>query len=310
MSDDIRILIVEDLPDDAELIERVLRGSIPNSDFLRVDARPAYVEALASFAPHLILCDYRLPEFDGMSALELAVKACPETPFIVVTGSISEDTAVECMKLGAWDYVIKDHIKRLVPAVTSAFEQKRIRVARRHAEDALRESEARFATAFQRSPVSMAITSGSTGEYIEVNETFLRESGYCREEVIGHTWDELEIFSEPADRERLVAQATEAGRSYCLEVRLRMKHGQILDTLVSTQLILLCGAPHFLSTIVDITARKKAELQLSTQVAELQRWQSAMLGREGRVQELKYEVNALCRRLGEPLRYASQDDPK
>ncbi len=310
VSEVVRVLVLEDVAADADLMAHTLKSTIPNAEYLRVETRAAFCVALEAFRPDLILCDYRLPTFDGLSALALAQEHSPETPFIVVTGSISEETAVECMKLGAWDYVLKDGIKRLGPAVVNAFLQKQRRLERRQAEEALRESETRFATAFQRSPVSMSITSAATAQYVEVNEIFLRDSGFTRDEVIGHTSEELGVFCEFADRERLIAQAQDAGYAYCQEMRFRMKSGQILDALVSTQLIQLHGQIHFLSTIIDVTDRKRAERQQLSQLQELQRWQVAMLGREGRVQELKREVNALCSRLGEAVRYPSQERPK
>lgn len=306
----VRILVLEDVAADADLMAHTLKSTIPHAEYLRVESREAFLVALTAFQPELILCDYKLPAFDGLGALALAKEQSPETPFIVVTGSISEEAAVECMKLGAWDYVLKDGIKRLGPAVVNAFLQKQRRLERRQAEEALRESETRFATAFQRCPVSMSITSAATGQFVEVNEIFLRDSGFTREEMIGHTSEELGVFCDLGDRERLIAQAQNAGHASCREMRFRIKNGEALDALISTQLIQLHGQTHFLSTIIDVTDKKKAERQQSSQLEELQRWQVAVLGREGRVQELKREVNALCSRLGEAVRYPSQERSK
>ncbi|HAJ27648.1 MAG TPA: PAS sensor protein [Syntrophus sp. (in: bacteria)] len=140
MNDTIRILIVEDLPTDAELCEREVRQALPRSVFLRVETGEEFLAAMESFAPDLILSDYSLPRFDGMTALALARQHAPETPFIILTGSTNEETAVACMKAGAWDYVIKEHIRRLRQAVIAALEQKRIRRERLAATEALHES--------------------------------------------------------------------------------------------------------------------------------------------------------------------------
>ncbi|MGA7743985.1 MAG: response regulator, partial [Polyangia bacterium] len=102
MAESIRILIVEDLPTDAELCEREIRKTLGSCEFLRVETREEYLAALDKFCPALIVSDYQLPLFDGMTALKLAVERCPDVPFIVLTGSMNEDTAVECMKAGAW----------------------------------------------------------------------------------------------------------------------------------------------------------------------------------------------------------------
>jgi len=92
-----------------------------------------------------------------MTALKLAVEHCPDVPFIIVTGSMNEDTAVECMKAGAWDYVIKEHVKRLGPAVQSALEQQRVRIGRKRAEVALRNSEAELRAVLNATPFPIAL---------------------------------------------------------------------------------------------------------------------------------------------------------
>ena len=122
LSETIRVLIVEDLPSDAELTEREIRKALGRCEFHRVETREEFLAALAGFCPGLIVSDYKLPSFDGLSALELALERCPDVPFIILTGSMNEDTAVECMKAGAWDYVIKEHIKRLGAAVLNALD--------------------------------------------------------------------------------------------------------------------------------------------------------------------------------------------
>jgi two-component system cell cycle sensor histidine kinase/response regulator CckA len=92
-----------------------------------VETREDYLAALDKYHPALIVSDFKLPHFDGLTALRLALERCPDVPFIILTGSMNEDTAVECMKAGAWDYVIKEHVKRLGPAVESALERQRVR---------------------------------------------------------------------------------------------------------------------------------------------------------------------------------------
>ena len=143
MSETIRVLIVEDLPTDAELSEREIQKALGSCEFRRVETREEYLVALDEFRPALIVSDYRMPLFDGMTALKLAVERCPDVPFIILTGSMNEDTAVECMKAGAWDYVIKEHVKRLGSAVHSVLERQRVQMERKRAEAALRAAVAR-----------------------------------------------------------------------------------------------------------------------------------------------------------------------
>jgi len=135
MSDIIKILIVEDMPTDAELCQREVRKVLKSSRFLLVENRKEYAAALKDFQPDLILSDYSLPDLDGITALRMALEHAPEIPFIIVTGSVSEDVAAESMKAGAWDYIIKEHIRRLGPAVVSALEKKQTLVTKRKAEE-------------------------------------------------------------------------------------------------------------------------------------------------------------------------------
>jgi PAS domain S-box-containing protein len=130
---------------------------------------------------------------------------------------------------------------------------------RKSAELTLREFEERFATVFRSSPVAMSITAMTTTRYVDVNEMFLRSSGFSRNEVIGRTSEELRLFVEPDDRERLVVEVSKHGFAYCMRMRFRMKSGHILDGLISSQLIRLHGEPHLLSTIADVTEHQRAE---------------------------------------------------
>ena len=119
-SEAIRILILEDVPTDAELVKReLLREGIAFTS-MWVDTREAFLEQLVDFSPDIVLSDYSMPQFTGREALELVKERHPSIPVIMVTGSINEDTAVECMKAGAVDYVIKENLIRLGQAVVRA----------------------------------------------------------------------------------------------------------------------------------------------------------------------------------------------
>jgi putative nucleotidyltransferase with HDIG domain len=137
------VLIVEDVPTDAELCQREVRKVLGECRFRVVETRHDYLAALREFLPDIILCDYSMPGFDGLSALRLALENARETPFIMVTGSVTENVAIECMKAGAWDYIIKEHIKRLGPAVLSALEKRQTLITKRKAEE---DREAAYAT--------------------------------------------------------------------------------------------------------------------------------------------------------------------
>jgi len=142
----IRVLFVEDRAEDAELLLADMRRHGLNIVSRRADAEAAYRAALEAFAPDLILSDYTLPGFDGPHALRIARLERPDTPFIFVSGTIGEERAIEALRQGAVDYVLKDNRARLCPAIERALGEARDRAARRKALHQLRDSEERFRT--------------------------------------------------------------------------------------------------------------------------------------------------------------------
>jgi len=140
----IKVLLIEDRPEDAELLLREMRRGGLVIDARRVETESAYEAALGEFAPDLILSDYTLPGFDGPLALQIAKQRSPDTPFIFVSGTIGEERALEALRQGAVDYVLKDNRARLVPAIERALQEAADRDGRRWALRRLEESEERF----------------------------------------------------------------------------------------------------------------------------------------------------------------------
>jgi PAS domain S-box-containing protein len=137
------VLVVEDSPEDAELIVRGLRQAGYEPEWERVDTEPAYLERLKGRLD-LVLSDYDMPQFNAVRALELLLEHRPEVPIIIVSGTIGEETAVEVMKMGASDYLLKDRLARLGAAVTHATMAARHKQEHWKSMTALRESEERF----------------------------------------------------------------------------------------------------------------------------------------------------------------------
>ncbi len=144
MKKDIRILMLEDDAADAELTKFALRKGGLNFSLSRVETRDEYLKELEHRPPSLILSDYSLPGFNGHDALGLAREKCPETPFIFVTGTMGEEVAIETLKSGATDYVLKTRLSRLMPAVNRALREAEERAEHRRAEEQLRESHERL----------------------------------------------------------------------------------------------------------------------------------------------------------------------
>jgi sigma-B regulation protein RsbU (phosphoserine phosphatase) len=151
MSKKLRVLIVEDSEDDAELLLSALRsgGYEPLSE--RVVTHKAMADALKKKTWDVITCDYSMPHFNGLQALKLLRSSALDIPCIIVSGKIGEDTAVQLMKAGANDYVMKGNIKRLAPAIEREMGDTEARYARKLAEETLIESEEKYHTLFKTS---------------------------------------------------------------------------------------------------------------------------------------------------------------
>jgi PAS domain S-box-containing protein len=134
MEKELRILMLEDSSADAELEEYELKRSGLAFTLKVVDTKETFRKAIEEFSPDLILADYDLPTFDGLNALELAKGKCPDVPFILVTGRVGEEFAIETLKKGATDYVMKNNLKRLVPVINRALEEAKMETERKQAE--------------------------------------------------------------------------------------------------------------------------------------------------------------------------------
>jgi PAS domain S-box-containing protein/diguanylate cyclase (GGDEF)-like protein len=141
---DLRVLIVEDIATDAELAVKQLERSGIGCVHHRVETEQSFRRALTDFRPHLILSDFTIPQFDGMAALDIALEAAPDVPFIFLSGTIGEERAIEALRRGAVDYVLKTNPARLAPAVRRALREVAERRRRRFAELRIRESEQRL----------------------------------------------------------------------------------------------------------------------------------------------------------------------
>ncbi len=200
----LRILILEDAAADAELIEYELRKS--NFDFIsrRAETRETFLREVQEFRPDLILSDYKLPAFDGLSALAICRELCPETPFILVSGAIGEEVAIESIKTGATDFVLKERLFRIGYAVERALRDVREREERKRAEKALKVERQRLRSILETMDDGVCIIS-QTDEVQYVNPAIEREFGqmsgttcqeYFLDGVESGSWcDDREVFA-------------------------------------------------------------------------------------------------------------------
>jgi PAS domain S-box-containing protein len=263
----VRILIVEDLPSDADLAKREIISTLSLCGFEVVETEKDYLEALERFQPDLIISDYKMPYFNGLTALKLAQKYAPVVPFIILTGSMNEETAVECMKAGATDYVIKEHIKRLGLAAVSALEQKRLRLEKEKAEaeehaaqKALRESEERYRSFFNNSIDAVLLTSPD-GSILKANAEACRIFGHTEEEL--HQVGRIAVVDTSDPRlSRALEERNRTGK-FKGELTLIRKGGTKFPGEISTAVFKdKDGAVRTSMIIRDITERKRAEKEM------------------------------------------------
>ncbi|RJQ54778.1 MAG: PAS domain S-box protein [Actinobacteria bacterium] len=214
----IQVLLLEDVEADARLIERELAKRGVEAKTKRVDTEPDFVRELEAFEPDVILADYALPSFNGIAALKIARRAKPDTPFIFVSGAIGEELAIECLKLGAADYVLKDRISRLGPAVRRALREQRQSDQRREAMEALSRHLELMSRVTETSPVPIVVLD-RRGYVIFANKRAEQLFGLTRSRVIGRRrsrrdWCIDDFAGRRLSEEELpVAQVIASGRS-------------------------------------------------------------------------------------------------
>ena len=269
----LRILFVEDLPSDAELAENVLRKDRILFTSKRVDTKGAFLKALEEFRPDLIISDYAMPNFDGMQALKLSLAHDPHLPFIIFTGSMNEVTAVACMKAGAADYIIKDHMTRLPSAVLGAIEQQKIRLEKDKTTEELM-------AIYENAPLLMMLVDGERRLH-KVNGYAAAFSGRSTDAMrLMRCGEALRCSNALASPEgcgfgeqceqclirRNVTDTLSTGRSHhlvegSLPYRSDQREGKMIFLLSSTKLNIgkQCLV---LVSLLDITERKQAEEEL------------------------------------------------
>lgn len=265
----LRILNVEDSALDSALIHNLLQQEGIACTIDRLDTQEKFLEKLQSGEYDLILCDYNLPGFDGLTALSLALQHTPHTPFIFVSGTIGEERAIDALKQGATDYVLKDRLTRLPHAIQRALREKEAELQRLNAERLLRSSETRYRTIFENSGTAIAIVEEDMTLSL-VNSNFAELTGYRKEEIHQKMkWTEIVHPDElPRMKEYHILRRTSpksVPREY--EFRLRRKSGEIRHVHATIEMVPETNTS--IASLIDITERKQAEEQLRQQAALL-----------------------------------------
>ena len=256
----LRILLLEDVPADAALVERHLSKSGLEFVSERVDTRARFEQALRDFVPDIILSDHGLPGFDGAAALELVKERFPTLPVILVTGSLNEEKAVAFMKAGAADYILKDHLTRLPEAIRRALRERLLREEREQAVAALRASEAQYRSMFESTPYPMWVFDLETHRVLAVNGAAIKHYGYSRDEFLALRIEDLRPPEEvPALLRHLETMPSEYHTAGTW--RHRKKDGTLIEVETSGHGITFAGRRAEQVVINDVTERKRLEEQ-------------------------------------------------
>jgi signal transduction histidine kinase/CheY-like chemotaxis protein len=254
-------LLLEDNTRDAELIQELLEADHFVCDVTRVQTRAEFVAGLENAGINLILADYQLPSFDGFSALKLARDARADLPFIFVSGALGEEVAIEAVKIGATDYVVKSRLSRLVPSVQRALREARERAERKKAEEAFRRSETYLAEAQRLSRTGSFGWDPASGKIYWSDETY--RIFEC-EPTVEPTVQLVVDRTHPNDRVRLrqiIDRASIERREFTAEHRLLMADGSVKYVRAVAHPSTGEGPESFVfvGAVMDITERKRAE---------------------------------------------------
>jgi PAS domain S-box-containing protein len=257
----LRVLILEDQPADAELMLYELRRAGFAPVWERVETEAEYLAHLDQ-SLDVILADYHLPQFDALRALRHVQECELDVPFIIVSGNLGEEMAVQCVKQGATDYLLKDRLTRLGQAVGQALEQQHLRNARRQAEQSLRQAEEKYRSIFENA-VEGIFQITPAGRLITVNPALVRMLGYPSAQAL---LEHLSDRGQPLDgdvfwRAEFIRHMVQHGAVSGFEVQLYRHDGSALWTSINARAVYDAGGGlrYYEGSIEDITERRRAE---------------------------------------------------
>jgi PAS domain S-box-containing protein len=277
-SNHLNVLILEDVPSDADLIQHELRKAKLNFDARCAQTEAEFVRELDDGPIDVILSDYSLPQFDALAALEILRARKLRIPFVLVTGSQSEEVAVRCIKKGADDYILKESLKRLPSAVLGAIAKRKAEQDRESAEQALRRSEDYFRTMIENSSDIITILSAK-GKILFQSPSIERVLGYRPEELLDkNAFD----FVHPNDVQRLLGifsgDLMKKNLQIPAEYRFRHRDGswRFLES-VGKNLLRDPSVHGIVINSRDVTERKSAEERIHEQAALLDKATDAIM---------------------------------
>jgi PAS domain S-box-containing protein len=275
----LRALMVDDSEEDVQLIIRELEKGGYNPVYERVETAATMKKALREKQWDIILCDYKMPEFNAPSAIAILKQTNIDIPIIIVSGTIGEETAVECMHLGAQDYIMKANLSRLCPAIARETEEAKVRSMQKQTEsqreaalEKSRESEERYKALFDRS-LDLVYIFDFDGCFIDANAAALNRLGYTSEEI--HSLNFASLLSEdqlPLAFKSLQEIKETGVQKELEEFSLRRKDGTCIYVETQGSIVISKGNPVAIQSIArDITERKQSEEKLQQTLDSLKK---------------------------------------
>lgn len=270
------VLNLEDSPVDSELITEILSDAGIECEIIRTDTEEGLISEIEKGYVDIILADYTLPSFDGLSALDIAMKKCPDVPFVFVTGTLGEEVAVESLKRGATDYVLKNKLMRLAPSVKRALKEAELRKGQKRKDDALRESEEKFRELVENIN-DVFFLADDQGIITYISSPIESFWGYSPSEIVGRPFHEF-IYPEDIHIVEKKFNNKISGYRAPVEFRLVKKTGEIIWVRSSGRFIMqenkIIGMRGLL---INITESKKSEEKLKESLERLQKATSGII---------------------------------
>ena len=253
MSQPLRILHLEDNPADSQLVRDQLAQENMAVELMLVSNRKDFLQAIESQNWDLILADYKLPDFTGLDALKIVREKAPTSPFILMSGTIGELAAIESLKAGATDYVLKQKRDRLPSAIQRAVAEAAERARREQAEKELRQSEKQYRLLFEGNPHPMWVFDLEKLTIVEVNEAAIWHYGFSREEFLTMTMTDLRV----PGRDRKHSLPIVENESQGVMWQHRRKDGRTMDMEVIWTPLVYRGRLSALAMATEVTIRRR-----------------------------------------------------